>query len=563
MTAAARRATTGAQRAEDSSVLGASAVMAAGTIVSRASGFIRSALLVAAIGSVGTHADAFNLANTIPNMLYILLAGGVFNAVLVPQLVRAYQHDADHGKAYTDRIITLAFCFLGAVTVLLVLAAPLVMRIYLDSSWYQPDHDAQRTAAIAFARLCLPQVFFYGMFVLVGQVLNARGRFGPMMWAPIANNVVSILTLAVYLALFGASPVGGYSDAEVLLLGLGSTLGIAAQFLLLLPPLRAAGVRVSPRFDFRGTGLGHTLRLGGWTVLFVVVNQIAYTVVTRLASGGAAAEGTGYTIYANSFLVTQVPHSIVTVSLATALLPLLTRHAAGGDRAGMGRGLSRNLRSALSLVIPAAALLPVLANHVARLLFGYGASADQYHSYAPTLAVFAPGMVFFTVHYFMLRGFYAIEQNRTVFFIQCAVGATNVVAALVLVRLVDPEHTAPALAAAYGLSYLVGAVVSFVVLRGQVRDLDETRLLRFLIRMLLVTAVATLAAWLVDQALLTYDRAPGLVVTVAEIAAVGGVSGCMVLLGAKAMRITELNQMVAQIGRRLGRGGQTDRRVGR
>ncbi|MDT7801400.1 MAG: putative peptidoglycan lipid flippase [Actinomycetota bacterium] len=191
-----------AERAESRGILASSAVMATGTVVSRVSGYARNLLLAAAIGNE-LHADLFNIGNTIPNMLYILLAGGVFNAVLVPQLVRAQKADADGGAAYTNRVITLAMLFLGAVTVLLVIAAPLLMRLYLNHSYDCANLAAQRESAIAFARYCLPQVFFYGMFVLVGQILNARGRFGPMMWAPIANNVISVAVLTVYLVTFG------------------------------------------------------------------------------------------------------------------------------------------------------------------------------------------------------------------------------------------------------------------------------------------------------------------------------------------------------------------------
>src|SRR3546814_93231 len=190
--------------------------MAAETIVSRFSGLIRSILLAAALGTAA-HADLITSANTIPNMLYIRRAGGVFNAVLVPQLVRAMKNDPDGGEAYTNRIITLAGIFLAVVTVLLVIAAPWVMALYLDSG----HQGADRESVIDFARYCLPQVFFYGMFVLVGQVLNARGRFGPMMWAPIANNVISVAVLVVYLFVFGPSSVGAYSAGEELLLGLG------------------------------------------------------------------------------------------------------------------------------------------------------------------------------------------------------------------------------------------------------------------------------------------------------------------------------------------------------
>lgn len=157
--------------------------MSIGTVFSRISGALRSVLLVAALGS-GLHADVFNIANTVPNMAYILLAGGVFNAVLVPQLVRAMKQDLDGGDAYANRVITLSLLFLGFATILLVLAAPLVMQIFFSSSLNAPELAPQRESIIAFARFCLPQVFFYGMFVLVGQVLNSRGVFGPMMWAP-------------------------------------------------------------------------------------------------------------------------------------------------------------------------------------------------------------------------------------------------------------------------------------------------------------------------------------------------------------------------------------------
>ena len=189
-------------RRETAGILSSTAVMASGTVVSRMSGFVRSALLIAALGG-GLHADLFNIANTIPNMLYILLAGGIFNAVLVPQLVRAMKYDADGGEAYTNRIMTLAIVFLGAVTILLVAAAPWVMSIFLDSDYGTAELAAQRESVIAFARFCLPQVFFYGMFVLIGQILNSRGRFGPMMWAPIANNLISISVLVAYLGVFG------------------------------------------------------------------------------------------------------------------------------------------------------------------------------------------------------------------------------------------------------------------------------------------------------------------------------------------------------------------------
>ena len=367
-----------------SSILASSAVMAAGTTVSRLSGFVRSALLVAALGG-GLHAELFNIANTVPNMLYILLAGGVFNAVLVPQLVRSMKQDADGGEAYVNRVVTVAGLFLAVVTVLLVVAAPWVMQLFLSGAYDEPRLAEQRQSVVDFARFCLPQVFFYGMFVLVGQILNARGRFGPMMWAPIANNLIAVSVLATYLLVFGPASgselFGPFSPGQELLLGLGSTLGIVAQLLVLLPVLRKAGLRFRPRLDLRGTGLGHTLRLGVWTVLFVIVNQIAYTVVVNLASSGPAqAPGepsTGYTVYSFAFLIVMVPHSIITVSLATAALPRLSALAADGDLPGLARTLTSTLRSALAVIVPFALLLPLVARDTAHVIWGYGAGADD------------------------------------------------------------------------------------------------------------------------------------------------------------------------------------------
>jgi putative peptidoglycan lipid II flippase len=556
---------------ESRGIIASSAVMATGTVFSRASGYVRNVLLAAAIGNE-LHADLFNIGNTIPNMLYILLAGGVFNAVLVPQLVRAQRTDPDGGQAYTNRVITLALLFLGAVTILLVLAAPLVMKLYLNGSYDDPSLAAQRDSAIVFARYCLPQVFFYGMFVLLGQVLNARGRFGPMMWAPIANNAIAILVLVLYLFWFGALPAHAgcapYTSTQELVLGGGATLGIAAQVLILLPVLRAAGVRFSPRYDFRGSGLGHTLRLGVWTVLFVVVNQVAYTVVVRLASGGtahsvcehvarhshaheAAADATGYTVYAAAFLFVMVPHAIITVSLATAILPRLSGKAADGDLTGLAATLAGTLRTALAVVVPFALGLPLLAYDASKVLFGYGATSTTFDHYVPSMILFGPGIVFFTVHYLMLRGFYALELNRTVFFIQCAIGATNVVVAILLVHRATAAQTSPALVLAYGASYVLGSAVSYAILRGRLGGLETPALVRFAVRLLVAAGASTLVAWAVGRVLPGHTDDVSHVLAAVRVVVLGGIDVCVFLVLARAMRIGEVTTVVDTVVRRI------------
>jgi putative peptidoglycan lipid II flippase len=550
----------------DRSLLSSSAVMASGTAVSRLSGFARSTLLAAALGTQ-LHADVFTIANTVPNMLYILLAGGVFNAVLVPQLVRAMEADADGGEAYTSRIITLAGLFLAGTTAVLVLAAPWVMRLYLDDAFFTEEFAAQRESVINFARLCLPQVFFYGMFVLVGQVLNSRSKFGPMMWAPIANNVIAVIVLTIYLFVFGpasgAQLTGGYSTGQELLLGLGSTFGIVVQFAILIPYLRQTGYRYRPRFDFRGTGLGHTFRLGVWTLAFVVVNQIAYTVVVRLASSGTAQagqsgsggeQGTGYTIYSGAFLLANVPHAIATVSLATALLPRLSRMAAEADLRGLAGQVAGTTRTALALILPFVMVLPAIALPLADIVFGYGAASQTYEDFATTLVAFGPGLLLFTVHYLMLRGFYAMEQTRTVFLIQCGVAATNIGLALLVVSLVDPQGTAPGLALAYGGSYAVGALTSYLVLRRALGSLEGATLLRFCVRMGLAAGLAGAAAygWRTGFDVLV-GQGGNKAWSLLQLGTTALVDLAVLLLLARVMRIREINEVVALITSRLRR----------
>ncbi|MEJ7706435.1 MAG: murein biosynthesis integral membrane protein MurJ [Nocardioidaceae bacterium] len=545
------------QEAAPSSVsqqlLSSSAVMAVGTLFSRLTGFVRAGMLAAAIG-VSAHADVFMIANTIPNSLYILVAGGVFNTVLVPQLVRAIKSDADGGDAYANRIVTLGALVLGGVSAVLILLAPWLLRLLVDGSYFtDPGLDAHQESLLDFARWCLPQIFLYGMFVLVGQILNARGRFGPMMWAPIANNVISVAVIGCYLAVYAGEPaVGGYTTSQELLLGLGSTIGIAAQLAILIPYLRASGFVIRPRFDFRGTGLSHTLRLGLWTVGMVIVNQLAFYVMVRRASAGSAESGgSGYTVYANAFLLTQVPHSIITVSLATAAMPLMSRYAADHRLGDVSGELVRTLRLALSVIVPFAAALLVLGPALATVLFSWGEAEGETTALGYTLIAFAPGMVVFTLHYLALRGFYSLEDTKTPFFIQCAIAATNITLAVVLTIVVPPEYVAPSLAVAYGASYLVGSLVSLHVLAHRLVGLARRQLLAYVARVAAAALPAAGVAWLCVVTLGRLglegdDKSQALVVL-----AVGGIVGALGYLAlARLLHIAEIASLVRLVAAR-------------
>jgi putative peptidoglycan lipid II flippase len=546
-----------------SSLLRSSAVMAAGTMVSRLVGFVRTAMIVAAVGSVGLHADIFNYANTVPNMVYILVAGGVFNTVLVPQIVRAMKHDSDQGAAYINRILTLSGLFLAGVTAALVAAAPWVMRLLAGEKMFDPDLEAQTESFIDFARYCLPQVFFYGVFVLIGQVLNARRWFGPMMWAPIANNLVAIVVLAIYLAVFGGTAGNeAYSTGEELLLGLGSTLGIVVQTAVLIPYLRKAGVRYRPRFDFRGTGLGHTLRLGMWTVMFVIVNQVAYVVVGRIATDASATgalsgeASSGYTAYSYSYLLLMVPHAIVTVSLATAALPRLSSLSADGRLAQVGEELVSTLRHSLAVIAPFCAVLAVLGPFLAVIMFSWGAGAGESGQLGLTLVAFSPALLFFTLHYLMLRGFYSLEDTRTPLFVQCVIAAANISAALLLTDPDSDPEVAPRLALAYGIAYLAGATTSMILLRRRLGGLPLGELARFGVRIILASVPAAGVAWLVVWALTEAGVPPDSKVGALLILAAAGVMAVATLvLAARLLRLQEVSSIMSTVFGRMRRGG--------
>ena len=475
-----------------------SAWMALGTVVSRVTGFVRLLLIAFTIGTL-LDADLFNNANTIPNALYILVAGGIFNVVLVPQLVRAMKKDPDGGDAYAQRIITLGLLVLAVATVLLLLVVPGLVHLVFDQKLFTPGFENQRESARLLMWLCMPQVFFYGAFVPVGQVLNPRGRFGPMMWAPIANNLVAVAMLGTYIAAFGTSSgEDGFTTDQALLLGLGSTAGIAVQALVLVPFLRRAGFVFRPRFDFRGVGLGHTLRLGWWTLLFILANQVAFIVIQRLGTRGtldgaeSGENAAGSAVYEIGFLVSQVPHGVITVSLATAIIPTLAALAADGRHDRMRVEIGRTLRLALAIIAPlavaAACLGPAAADAIA-----YGGIRGNADVIGLTVAAFAPAMVVFTVHYLMLRGFYANEDTRTPFFVQLVIATVNVVAAITFTQAVEPSRVAAMLALAYGLAYLVGAVLSTSLLSRSIGAVIDRETIVFAARLVVACGLAAAA----------------------------------------------------------------------
>ncbi|MFF4579443.1 murein biosynthesis integral membrane protein MurJ [Streptomyces sp. NPDC001389] len=529
------------------SVLRSGALMAAGSVVSRATGFIRSAVVLAALGTAFL-GDGYAVANTVPNIIYMLLIGGALNAVFVPELVRAAKDHRDGGAAYTDRLLTACTVALLALTAVAVLAAPLVVDAYTPSSYT----DAQRDTVVALARLCLPQILFYGLFTLLGQVLNARGRFGAMMWTPVLNNLVVIAVFGFFLHASGGGR-GGLTAAETRLLGLGTTAGIVIQALALVPALRAARFRWRPRFDWRGSGLTRPLRNAGWLVMLVLTNQFAYWVVTKLSTtvqDSPGGSGFGYAAYTSAYQLWVVPQGIITVSLVTALMPRMSSAAAGGDLGAVREDVSYALRSSAALVLPAAALFAALAPWVMDCVSGYGeVTADGVAAMAGMLVAFAPGLVAYSAQYVLARGFYALSDTRTPFLLNLVVVALNAGLSCSAYLLLPARWAVTGMAAATSLAFMGGATVTACVLSRRLGPRTGPRTataLRTHLRLLAACLPAAAAGYGAARAV------DGLGAFAAAGAGTAALALVVVLL-ARPLRLAEITDLLDSLRRKTGR----------
>ncbi|WP_371645313.1 MULTISPECIES: murein biosynthesis integral membrane protein MurJ [unclassified Streptomyces] len=537
------------------SVLRSGALMAAGSIVSRATGFVRSAVVVAALGT-GLLGDGYAVANTVPNILYMLLIGGALNAVFVPELVRAAKEHQDGGAAYTDRLLTACTAALVVLTAVAVLAAPLIV------SAYTPYTGSQASTTVALARYCLPQILFYGLFTLLGQVLNARGRFGAMMWTPVLNNfvIIGVFGLFLYLSQGGQGGAQGLTADETRLLGLGTTAGIVIQALALLPSLRSARFRWRPRFDWRGQGLARPLRNAGWLVMLVLTNQIAYWVVTRLstATGRHAVEaglagGAGYTAYSNAYQLWIVPQGIITVSLVTALMPRMSSAAAEGDLAAVRRDVSYALRSSAALVVPAAVLFATLAPWVMGSVFGYGRTgAADIEVMAGMLTAFAPGLIAFSGQYVLSRAFYALSDTRTPFFLNLVIAGLWAALSAAAYFLLPARWAVTGMAGAYSVALFAGLAVTAHTLarrlgpRTGTRTERRTTAVRTHLRLLIACLPGAAAGYAAALA------ADGL----GDFAAIGAGTAALALVVvvlARPLGLTEITDLLDPLRRKLGR----------
>ena len=543
--------TDGAAAAEGS-LARSSAVMAAGTIVSRMLGFARASLLAATIG-IALSADTFQVANTLPNQFYLLLAGGVLNAVLVPQITKA-SADADGGAEFVNRLITLSLALLLGATLVVTAAAPLLVRVF-SQGW----SSTTLGLATAFALICLPQVFFYGLYTLLGQVLNARGHFAAYMWAPALANVVGIVGIVVFRLAFGEDiAVGDWTGPMIWLLAGSATLGVAAQAVALWLPLRRIGFRYRPVWGFRGVGLRSASRVAVWTFAAVAVSQLGFIVTSKVMTRAGdlidqrGIVGAGVAAYGLAFLLFMLPHSLITVSLVTALFTRLSKAAHRGDSREVVADLGRGLRMPAVLLLPITVGAALLGSRAVRVAFP-GNSHDDALAIAAVMVAMMAGLVPFGWFYLVQRVFYAYEDARTPFRLQVLV--TVVASAVNLLALVAaPERAGVIVGIGQTLSNLAAALVGFALLRRRLGPLRLRPTVRVYVRLALaslVAAVPTLVLlWLMTRVGVDAERWWGAAV---QLVVGGGAYLALVFGIAHAMRVEEVGQLFDPLTRRLRR----------
>jgi putative peptidoglycan lipid II flippase len=527
-----------------------SAGMAAGTIVSRVLGMVRTTMLAAAIGLAGLSADAFDVANTLPNLLFLLLAGGVLNAVLVPQLTRASTH-ADGGQDYIDRLLTLAIAAMAVLTVLVTLGAGLLVRAF--SSGFPPSALSLSTA---FALICVPQVFFYGLYTLLGQVLNARGQFAAYMWAPVVANVVSIAGLGLFLVAYAHPPaVTAWTPAMVWLLAGTTTLGIVGQALVLIVPLRRSGFRYRPRWGFRGVGLRTASKVAGWTFAALAVSQLGFAVtskvLTRATSLSAAQhlQEPGKASYTNAFLLFMLPHSLVTVSLVTALFTRMSRAAHAGDLQEVREDISRGMRLTAVATVPATIAAFVLGAALVGTLFFKNPISEIRGTTIVMVAMMA-GLVPFGLLYLLQRVYYAFEDARTPFRLQVIV--TVVATAITLVGATLPTGwTAMTVGIGQSVSNLVGAAIGLLWLRRLLGGLPMGRVKRTYLRLAIASIGAGAAAFIVRAG--AAHLVSGRVELPVELVVGGAVFVVVYVVLARMLQVSEIDELFGPLVARARR----------
>lgn len=530
----------------------ASAVMASGTMVSRILGLAKAMLLAIAIGSVGsTSADAFQNGNLLPNIVYMILLGGMLNAVLVPQIVKA-AHNPDGGAAYINKILTLITVALVVITAIAMLFAPWIVRL-TAVTW----PDDQLALATAFAYWCLPQIVFYGLYTVLGEVLNARSVFGPFTWAPVLNNVIAIAGIVVFMLMYGSDPTGqlrsvvDWDALAIAVLAGSATLGVVAQGLILFVSWRRAGIRYRPDFVWRGVGLGRTAKIAVWSLATIVVMNLGGLITNNVVAIGSGA-GPSTSAMGNVWLIFMMPHSVIAVSLATAYFTRLSEWGQTGRMAEFRADFSASARQISLVMMFAAVALFAAAPFVARII-NISATELQVDQFALALQAYVLSLAAYSFLFVVQRSFYALSDTRTPFIFTTVQMGLVIVFSLLLPTFVPPAFIGMAYALVWSLATIVQAVLATLLLRRKIGSIDGLRITQSVVRFVLAAVPAVLIGMVTTGLLRGAVGEVNAVVAVFFAVIVAVVCGLVYLLCLRLLRSPELAELTGFVARKLGR----------
>lgn len=524
------------------SLLKSSTIMAVGTIVSRITGLVRGLLLVAVLGTT-LLGDTFNVANTMPNILYNLIIGGALTAVFVPQIVRA-TGDPDGGSAFISRLVTATFVFLVGLVVIAIVIAPLLVGIFATSYIGRPEFEV----TTLFMRYCLPQILFMGLFALLSQVANAKGKFGPMMWAPVLNNLIAIVVFGWFLKYSTQPTVTTIPSSQIIWISLACTVGYMAQALILIPAISKTDIKIRLRFDWRDSELRKSLHLATWTLLFAAISQVSYLVTVNLSTGAAVKSlksgvetGVGFTPFSNALLIFMLPHSIITISVVTALLPALSKLAHEKKPLLIHDQLVRAIRLVGIITVPSSIAFLLFGPMMTETLyFGISLADSNYLGY--TLSALALGLAPMSINLITIRALNAFENVKLQVLSNAIMNVIAVVISIVVALALPPQWVTVGLAGAWALSYFFGAWSTIHLLRRYDIKISISEVTGFYLKLTLLALLVAVPIWFLR------DLIPG--GNIVRLIVVLVVCGIGYLALCKIARVSEITSAVQLLVRR-------------
>lgn len=483
-----------------------SLTMAVGTAASRITGQIRTILLAAALGTTGIAANAYQAGSMIPQVIFTLVSGGLFNAVLVPQIVRTLKaHDAEERL---NKLITFSIVMLLAVTLLMTAATPLLTMLYVNGS-------AEMTALTnAFTLWCMPQIFFYGLYTVLGQILAANNQFGAYAWSSVGANIISCAGFTAFILLFGKAdhqPLSFWNANTIALTAGTWTLGVAFQALILFWPLMRSGLRFRPSWGVRGIGLRSMSSVAVWSLGIVGITQLCNIINTQVSTNAPQAASlrlglnqfdvAGNATYQNAYTLFILPYSLIAVSVSTALFPKLSAALAKGRVDEARRDLSESVRMVTLIMCLCTAVLIVMPVPLTRALLP-SVSVPEALLIAGPLVGLSIGLPINAVFLLIQRTFYAFEDGKHPFMFCVVQYALQTVFVLGCQHFLDPQQWVAAIGWSVSLGYILPFPILLVMIRRRFQgSLDGRRIGTTVSKALLATILSMLAGLLLKTPL--------------------------------------------------------------